>query len=82
MSRRKSWPLPDPKFQAGYCDDCQKVAHLTKRAAKRAARHYSRKLSTYRCRVNDQFWHNGHLAPGVKEGRITRGELYFKEGLG
>lgn len=58
---------------------CGKRSYLTRKDAKAAARrwHAGDHMSPYMCE-HGRWWHIGHLAPGVLEGRVARADLYSR----
>jgi hypothetical protein len=65
----------------GWCEHCQKVAHFSKKGARLMAKQRSRgaRQSQYRCPHNPNLWHNGHLPPAIKEGRISRHMIHEQQ---
>lgn len=61
----------------GTCRTCGKRCYLTKRAAKSFARWRfpGEHMSAYRC---GEYWHVGHLPPGVRRGVVKRSDLIGK----
>lgn len=59
----------------GTCQPCGgKVIHLTRKAARRAARETPAggRCRAYPCPSNPEHWHIGHLPDAVRSGQIDR----------
>ncbi len=64
------------KDYIGFCEPCQKRKYGNRRSAKVVARRMSDgHLVAYRCPVEKEFWHVGHLPLPVIKGFITREDI-------
>jgi hypothetical protein len=61
----------------GHCGPCDKVIHLTRKNARRAARKTPNgdRPRAYPCPHVKGHWHVGHLPEDVRHGRIDRGRF-------
>jgi hypothetical protein len=58
------------------CDHCGKYTYESRKHARAHARKMSRTgLNAYRCPINPQWWHLGHLPDSAKAGRVSREEV-------
>lgn len=66
---------------SAWCEDCQKMGHPSKRAARRARGQTSAagSLNTYRCKTNSSVWHNGTLPRDVVRGERTRDQITYRK---
>lgn len=66
--------IADPAVRVGTCTYCGKVIFLCRKAARVAARSLTGggRPRAYRCLVNADHWHVGHIPAAVRQGTIGR----------
>lgn len=58
-----------------WCETHNKAAHTTRKQARKVARlFHDSGLQEYRCGALDGYWHVGHAARAVKQGKRSRRE--------
>jgi hypothetical protein len=67
------------KDYIGHCAPCAKRRYGSRRAAKAVARRVGEHMVAYRCPVQQEFWHTGHLATPVIRGVAPKGEVYNRQ---
>ncbi|MGK5737255.1 hypothetical protein [Micromonospora sp. URMC 103] len=78
MTYRK--PARPPKGKT-YCRDCRKYGFYTRRDAKRMEKQYpEEQMRPYRCPIDDNIWHLGHLPNAVRNGEMSADEWYDAAG--
>lgn len=59
------------------CPYCQKVQHVTRKAAKSMTRRFPHdKWTVYRCPSGTGMFHTGHKAAAITRGEVGRLEIY------
>lgn len=65
-----------------WCQPCQKLAHVSRKAARAAIKRYpsNARLRAYQCPHDGFYWHVGHLPQATVRGVATADEVYGRDG--
>lgn len=76
-AKRHAAPISASVQTLGRCEGCEKDKFETRRIARDAAkaRHPGERLSAYRCPLDEDVWHYGHLKAVVRNGHLPRETL-------
>lgn len=77
---KKRMPPGDRPIGKVWCRDCRKYGFHTRKDAKRMEKQYPEEhMRPYRCLVDGNLWHLGHLPDRVRQGDISADDWYDTE---